>query len=168
MNPYLIIGGAAVWIGTVIGGFAFGHHVEAEAFDTYKAQVTTAEAQGQAKQQVAVSAAEASGAAAVAATTTYYQGKIDAINKANVAAVAGLASDHKLYVHTASCSANPVSKTPGSAAVGDDSGTAELSFDTGKFLIDLASRADSAAAQLTGAQQIILADRQTCNNLGKP
>lgn len=163
-NPWVLLGTLVSALALATGGYFYGHHVEALAFEAYKAQQAAVAEKAEATAQAGARAAEQTAAAQLAATDSNYEDQINELKKRRDALVAAVASDNeRLYVHIASPSGNGVPRTAAGSAGRDDATTAELSPDTSAVLIDLATRADAVADQLGAAQQVIVQDRKTCN-----
>jgi hypothetical protein len=164
MNPYSLLASLIACIALAVGGYFYGRHVEALAFDAYRAQQTAVAEKAAAQSQAAARTTEEAAEQKLNQVSASYQEQINDLQKTRDSLAAAVDSGNKrLYVHVAgTCHAGvPASAAGGSGDHG--ASTAELSSDTANQLIDLAARADAVAAQLAAAQQVIIQDRLTIN-----
>ena len=182
--PWLLLGAVLVVGGAAAGGYAYGHHVEALAFDAFKSQQTAvaekelADAQADARQKEQVATSK------MAFTDASYQTQLQTLQDQNhdlqqteTAAVVALHNGtlRLRYVSagTGGASGNQITAAAtGSDAAGASGPTAELPVPVGGFLLAESARADELAVldagraqRVTALQAIVTQDRQTCNGV---
>lgn len=166
--PYKLIAIAAAFLSCTLGGYFFGHHVEALAFDAFKAKQAAVAAQATADAQAHARAAEESYATSMSAAQTSYQENLDALKKRRDALEAALsAGPQRVYVTASRPAAGSMPQaSTGTSGTGETIPTA-LSFGSSKFFVDEFAEADRLASLVNYAEQVIEQDRNTCNGDAK-
>jgi hypothetical protein len=164
--PWAILGAVVAIGAAAVGGYFYGHHVEALAFSAYQsAQAAAAEKQAAAN-KTALLAQQSANQAAMTKTSQTYAGEIDEITKRRDALIAANNSlTQRLYVHVASpSSAKPgVPETGASGPVDASASEVELPQQLNGWITDRFAEADRNAALVTSLQQVIVEDRLICN-----
>lgn len=167
-NPWAIVGALVAAIGLAIGGYFYGHHVEALAFDAYRAQQAAVAQKAEADAQAAARAAEQSYDAKLADATAAYQENLDALTKRRDALERQLADgSQRVYVTVARPGGNGLPQTAPGAGRADEAVPAALSQRSAEFFAGEFAEADQLAGLVNLAEQVIAQDRQTCNGDGK-
>lgn len=162
--PYKLLAGALAAIALALGGYLYGHHIEALAFDAYKAEQGAAAEKAEATAEANARVAEQAATQRLTAVTSTYQEQINALTQTRDSLTAAVdAGNQRLYVHVAGSAHAGVPQAAAGGPVDHADAVARLSPDTADELIALASRADGVAEQLAAAQQVIAQDRLTCN-----
>lgn len=164
MNPYFIIAALIGAIGLAAGGYYEGHSVEAQVFDTYKAQQAAVAEKAAAQSEAAARAKEQQQEAAQAAAQHEAQvEKTENANRTNATLADLRAGTLRLSNQLAGARANGMPQVATSATGTDDARNGYISNDVAQFLVEQAASADRLAVNFNEAVAIIAADRQTCN-----
>jgi hypothetical protein len=184
MMPWLILA-AVLAIGIAgVGGYAFGHHVEALAFEKFQAQEKAVAEQELAGAQADARTKEQTAASKLAFIDAGYQTQIQTLQDQShdqqqtyEAALRGVDNGTLRLRYadsgTGRASGNQVAAgASGSDAAGASSNTTELPVPVSEFLVDEASRADDLAVldaqraqQVTALQALVTQYRLTCNGV---
>ena len=147
------------------GAFYGGYRIEALRFDKFKSEQTAVAEKARANSEAHARQLEQDNASKIAALDADYQEKLHDQQQNYEAALRGAGDGSlRLYVHTHSCTAN-MPKAGAGADRSDDSGTAQLSGDTAKFLVSESHRADNLAVQVNALQAVVQRDRELCNGV---
>ena len=164
-NPWLLLGVALFYFGSVGGSFFYGQHVGANGckvkWMTREAKIQSDMSSAMTEAQKRVLEAERKSTEDIAAVSATYQQKLEGVRREKTIAVdaarrSGLFVDTVGAAHCADTTP-AISTGPG----GRDGATrSELSETAIDFFISEATRADEITEQLTACQNVLIAERK--------